>query len=137
MSPPMSPSLTRLAARSNVHIRDVKVVRDKLHKMIEDGGLDNVQIVTDFDRTLTSHYVSPGVSGQSCHGIFETYPKFTDDFFARSRALVDKYYPIEMDPNMAREEKHKHMDFWWTESEKLICEQEVYKHGVEDVVDFA
>ncbi|KAF4742861.1 secretory subunit, partial [Perkinsus olseni] len=84
-----------------------------------------------------SHYVSPGVAGQSCHGIFETYPKFTDDFFAKSRSLVEKYYPIEMDPTMAREEKHKHMDYWWTESEKLICEQEVYKHGVEEVVDFA
>lgn len=38
---------------------------------------------------------------------------------------------------MAREEKHEHMDFWWAESEKLICDQEVYKHGVEDVVDFS
>ncbi|KAF4670402.1 secretory subunit [Perkinsus olseni] len=98
---------------------------------------DRQTVVAVVEMGTVIHYVSPGVAGQSCHGIFETYPKFTDDFFAKSRSLVEKYYPIEMDPTMAREEKHKHMDYWWTESEKLICEQEVYKHGVEEVVDFA
>lgn len=52
MSPPC-PTLARFAAKSNVHIRDRAVLRDKLHKIAADGGWDNLQIVTDFDRTLT------------------------------------------------------------------------------------
>lgn len=45
--------------KQNVHIRDEAELLKKLNKMIKDGH-SNLQIVTDFDHTLTRHTLDNG-----------------------------------------------------------------------------
>lgn len=41
--------------RKNVHIKDSVKLNKLLNKII-DGGVNNLQVVSDFDRTLTKQY---------------------------------------------------------------------------------
>lgn len=45
--------------KPNVHIRNREELLDKLNKIIR-GGSSNLQIVTDFDHTLTRHKMDNG-----------------------------------------------------------------------------
>lgn len=45
--------------KENVHIRDSEELIQKLNKMIKDGH-SKLQIVTDFDHTLTRHTLDNG-----------------------------------------------------------------------------
>lgn len=54
-------NLNKISAlsRENVHIRDKTELLQKLNKMIQDGH-NKLQIVTDFDHTLTRHTMDNG-----------------------------------------------------------------------------
>ena len=74
-------------------------LEDKLAK-IKREGMKNLVVVSDFDMTLTSFLMPDGSRGMSTHGILERSGYFGDAFTTRAKQIFNKYYPIEVDPNV-------------------------------------
>lgn len=52
--------------------------------------------------------------------MFAKCPSVTEKHLQMSTKLAKKYLPIEVDPTISYEEKRKHMENWWSLSEKSM-----------------
>ncbi|XP_035458220.2 7-methylguanosine phosphate-specific 5'-nucleotidase isoform X2 [Spodoptera frugiperda] len=114
-------SLNKISAlsRENVHIRDKTELLQKLNKMIQDGH-NKLQIVTDFDHTLTRHTMDNGSVVLTSFGMFRECPSIPQHYKDEDNRLAGIYKPIESDPNMSIEEKTKHMIDWYVAAHTLL-----------------
>ncbi|KAL7289885.1 hypothetical protein TKK_0016278 [Trichogramma kaykai] len=94
----------------HVHIQDEATVLKKINIMIN-GGSDKLQVVTDFDFTLTKTHKN-GNKTLSSFCIFEKSKQLPEAYFLESQRLLNKYRPIELDPKIPKEEKIKALDEW-------------------------
>ncbi|CAI5506266.1 unnamed protein product [Closterium sp. Naga37s-1] len=108
-----------------VIIRDIQALQRKKQAMIA-AGRDTVQVIADFDRTLTKFTVN-GKQGQSCHMLLNLrHPELEE----RGRRLTAKYLPMETDPHMPYEEKFRCMVEWWTAAHELLLESGITRADV-------
>uniref|UniRef100_A0A1B6MFL6 5'-nucleotidase n=1 Tax=Graphocephala atropunctata TaxID=36148 RepID=A0A1B6MFL6_9HEMI len=103
-------------SKPHVHLKDPKNVIEKINCIIQ-GGSKKLQVIFDFDRTLTKHHEN-GVVALSSYELLETMPTIPEGWSECSRASVAKYRPVETDPKLSMEEKIPIMLEWWT----LGCE---------------
>ncbi|XP_040569558.1 7-methylguanosine phosphate-specific 5'-nucleotidase B [Lepeophtheirus salmonis] len=92
--------------KGNVMIQSPEVVDDVLERMISQGGRENLQIVADFDYTLTNYHRSdgkPGRANTSWELLNES--SLVPGFFESMKQIIDKYRPIEVDPKLNTDEK--------------------------------
>ncbi|EDW10822.1 7-methylguanosine phosphate-specific 5'-nucleotidase [Drosophila mojavensis] len=83
------------------------------------GGPERMQIVSDFDYTITKQRTDDGVAVPSSFGIFNSCKSLPDNFKEEIDKLFHKYHPIEIDPHMPIPDKVQYMIEWWTQSGKL------------------
>lgn len=116
----------------NVKMRDKNEVYRKLKSMIE-SGKDKLQVITDFDRTLSKFHHN-GEAIKSSYNVFENIPTLPREFHEGTTALYTKFRKIEDDPKMTVEEKLPYMKDWWRSSEKLYigipCTEEMITQAV-------
>ncbi|XP_044254888.1 cytosolic 5'-nucleotidase 3 [Tribolium madens] len=105
--------------KTYVHIKDPEKLNAKLNGIINDG-FQQLQVVSDFDQTLTKQHEN-GKRHKSSFRIFECCPSVTEQYLEKTNALTEKYFPLEYDPNISEEEKRKLMEEWWLQSEKILC----------------
>jgi len=115
-----------------VHAKDPATVARK-RALILAGGAANLQVITDFDFTITKFWVD-GVRGFSSHLILEKCPELSQDYITYARNLHAQYHPIEMSPTLSVEEKIPHMIEWWTKSHNALIladvKKELFSHAV-------
>ncbi|MEA3229832.1 MAG: haloacid dehalogenase-like hydrolase [archaeon] len=113
-------------------IPDMKML-EKAKQTISAQGKKRFHVIADFDRTLTKAFVDgqkcPTVIGQLRNGNY-----LASDYSSRAHALFDKYYPIETDPKLGREEKIPKMHEWWERQFKLLVECGLDKDVMKDIV---
>lgn len=109
---------------------------EKVEQIIEEmrrEGREKLQILTDFDNTLTRAYVdgkkAPSIIAQVRDGNY-----LTTDYAPRAHALFAQYHPIELDPKVREEEKIAIMHEWWTVHFKLLVECGFNKQVIHDIV---
>ncbi|CAI5483277.1 unnamed protein product [Closterium sp. Yama58-4] len=108
-----------------VVMRDIEELQRKKQAM-RAAGRDTVQVIADFDRTLTKFTVN-GKPGQSCHMLLNLrHPELEE----RGRRLTAKYLPMETDPHLPYEEKFKCMVEWWTAAHELLLESGITRADV-------
>ncbi|XP_030767267.1 7-methylguanosine phosphate-specific 5'-nucleotidase isoform X2 [Sitophilus oryzae] len=119
--------------KNHVKIKNPDRVNDILSNMIK-GGVSKVQIVSDFDRTITKQH-QDGVPHLSTFAMFSKIPSSAnnENYQKTVSALRAKYYPIEIDPHIPHEEKLKLMEEWWELSEKAIRGLKVTPEEIEDI----
>lgn len=103
----------------NVRIKNPENV-EKMFNEIRMGGWDNLQIVTDFDYTLTKKNLPNGEPVPSSFCLLEkckSIPKANKEI---SNKLMAKYKPIEMDPSISIQDKIPHMVEWWTATSEML-----------------
>ncbi|XP_050426851.1 cytosolic 5'-nucleotidase 3 [Adelges cooleyi] len=101
-----------------VYIRDEQVVDTKICQLVE-GGVEKLQIISDFDRTIsTSVHNNEPTKSSFC--VFESCSSLTEDYKQKARELYNKFLPIEDDPNMTVAEKLPYIEDWWRQSERLL-----------------
>jgi HAD superfamily hydrolase (TIGR01544 family) len=76
------------------------------------GKEDSLQIVLDWDRTITTS------ASESSYGVLEEHQ--ADEFRQQCRALFAKFWPIEQSPTMTIEEKTPHMLEWYKTANALF-----------------
>ena len=84
------------------------------------GGAERMQLVSDFDFTITKQRTADGKPVLSSFGILNACKSLPPKFIEESNKLYHKYRPIEIDPHIPTPEKIKHMIDWWTKTGELL-----------------
>eukprot|EP00899_Mesostigma_viride_P010721 jgi/Mesvir1/19650/Mv09932-RA.1 len=104
----------------------------KMKKLME-AGISKLQIIADFDATLTTYNRRDGTKNASCHAVFEQYRGFPDAYRGKAQALFEHYHEIEMS-DMPDDQKAPLMVEWWTKAHDLILAYGVQRSWVTDMV---
>ncbi|KAK9508528.1 hypothetical protein O3M35_006067 [Rhynocoris fuscipes] len=104
--------------QDNVRMKDKDDVLNKIQRLITDGK-HKLQIITDFDRTISKHHHNGDLT-KSSYCVFETIPTLPKEFTEGATALYNRFRKIEDNPNMTIEEKIPYMEEWWDLNEKLF-----------------
>lgn len=105
--------------RPNCKIKDHARVELILNAIIN-GGVTQLQILTDFDYTITKQRTDDGSKVLSSFGMFEKCNALPEEYKIESSKLFEKYRPIEICPIISHDEKVKHMIEWWKKSSDLL-----------------
>jgi len=116
----------------NVYIKDSAIVREKIRLLLE-GGPKSLQVVSDFDMTL-SRYCIDGKRGDTSHGSIEKATCMTDEFRKNASATKAKYYPLENSTEHSFEEKAVIMTEWWETIHGLIINSGFHRHWIPGIV---
>lgn len=100
-------------------IKNPQRVEDIINEIIK-GGSAELQVVTDFDFTLTKQKTDNGKPILSSFGLFNKCKSLPKEFKAESKKLYEKYRPIEICPKITQDEKKRHMIDWWEMSSDLL-----------------
>lgn len=114
-------------------VTDEKKVSEIKARLRADGAA-KLQVVSDFDKTLTSCFVD-GQKIVSLISILRDEHYLTPDYSAQAQALYDKYHPIEIDPNISLEEKKAKMQEWWTIHYDLLVKSGLSKSDLKKVTE--
>ncbi|KAA8539064.1 hypothetical protein F0562_025756 [Nyssa sinensis] len=102
---------------SEVVVADPELV-EKKKAAIRLGGPAKLQVIADFDGTLTKYRID-GRRGQSSHGLLQQgNPKYDD----KRQELFEYYHPLEINPTIPIDEKAKLMVEWWEKTHALLIE---------------
>jgi cytosolic 5'-nucleotidase 3 len=82
----------------NVIIANALVLAEKIKKFSE-GGLDTIQVVSDFDKTLTKFKIN-GEKVSSVISVLRDEKYLTPDYSDRAKALFNLYHPFEIDSTL-------------------------------------
>ncbi|XP_052758763.1 7-methylguanosine phosphate-specific 5'-nucleotidase-like [Galleria mellonella] len=106
-------------AKSNVHIKNEETLLEKLNKIISQGH-EKLQIVTDFDHTLTRHIKDDGTPVLTSFGMLTACPSVPQHYKDEDMRLSAIYKPIESNGCISVEEKTKHMVDWYVAANSLL-----------------
>lgn len=101
-------------------------------KCMQEAGVNKFHVLSDFDRTLTKGFVE-GQRSPTAISQFRNGGYLTSDYASRAFAYYDIYHPIEIDPNIPREEKARKMDEWWNLHFDLLVECGLTKAVIQEV----
>ncbi|XP_040209113.1 cytosolic 5'-nucleotidase 3A isoform X1 [Rana temporaria] len=118
--------------KKTVHIKDPAKVEEIICGLIK-GGAARLQIITDFDMTL-SRFSHNGKRCPTCHNVIDNCKYVSDECRKKLYELKDKYYAIEIDPDLTIKEKYPYMIEWYTKSHALLIEQAFQKDNLTEVV---
>jgi len=102
----------------NVRMRDREAVLLKISRIIE-GGLGKLQVITDFDRTLSKQHHN-GVTTPCSYSVFERIPSLPKKVLEGGADLYRKFGWYVEDPYLTAEEKAPYMVEWSRLHEELI-----------------
>ncbi|XP_049497623.1 cytosolic 5'-nucleotidase 3A isoform X3 [Panthera uncia] len=118
--------------RSSVRIKNPAKVEEIICGLIK-GGAAKLQIITDFDMTL-SRFSYEGKRCPTCHYVIDNSKLVTDECRKKLMQLKEKYYAIEIDPVLTMEEKYPYMVEWYTKAHGLLIEQALPKAKLKEIV---
>jgi len=107
---------------------------EKLKSQIKFEGYSNIQILSDFDRTLTYGKID-GVKTPSIISMLRDGNHLTEDYAKKAHTLFDKYHPIEINSSIPLQEKKKAMREWWETHNNLLIKSGLSKFDIEDIVE--
>jgi cytosolic 5'-nucleotidase 3 len=111
-----------------------KISFEKKKKVFKDKGINELHVVSDFDKTLTKAFDHGKKVGSAIAQIRNNAylsPEYTKEAFA----LFDRYNPIEINPCLSIDEKMPLMQEWWQKHLKLIVASGMKEDIIEDIVE--
>ncbi|XP_059494823.1 cytosolic 5'-nucleotidase 3-like isoform X1 [Stegostoma tigrinum] len=111
--------------KSTVRIQEPARV-EKIISALCGGGASKLQIITDFDMTLT-RFAKNSKKRTTCYSVINESTLISDECKLKLRDLLNFYYPIEIDPSRSTEEKLPLMIEWWTKVHELLVEEKIEK----------
>jgi len=105
----------------------------KKMKALAEGGLEDLQVLTDFDRTLTKAIIN-GEQVPSIMKLLRSGPYLSPEYNAAADALAAKYHPIEVNLELPYETRRKAMEEWWTTHFDLLVKSGLNRKHLEQLV---
>jgi len=115
----------------HVHMRDAEAVIRTIEK-IHKGGAKRLQVVTDFDLTMTKQH-EDGKHVLSSFGMFTKCCQVPKAYKEADVRLYEKYRPIEKDPNISLEKKIAAMEEWMVASREIMQDFEFDPKELDEV----
>jgi cytosolic 5'-nucleotidase 3 len=107
---------------------------EEVKKDFKKGGLENICLLTDFDKTLT-YGTFNGKKVPSMIAVLRNENNYLgEDYVERASFLAEKYRPIELNADIEESEKRKEMESWWQNHIKLLIEKKLNKKHFRRVV---
>lgn len=116
-----------------VEIVNQTIVEQKIQAM-KKGGAESLQIVTDFDRTLTPATFA-GQEAPNSAGVLAMSGLLNPEYSKLSDELFQKYFPIEIDPHMPLAEKLPLMEEWMMKVFEALATSGMSKTSVKAIID--
>jgi len=132
----MDERISLLFSRPNVLVNNQREVSAKI-KTFHSAGTASLQVVADFDFTLTHRYNNNSDTRdklQASFGALECYPHLSDGFRSKLDALRDKYCPMDSDPTLKAEDKNELMKQWSNSAVELYVTERINKQTVKDAI---
>lgn len=105
------------------------IKHENLSEKLEKINKDNVFVVADFDKTITT---------KNSNTTFSLFSKsgFYPEEYAHDREELYQYYrPIELDPNVSDEDKYRYMKEWQERAYGLLLKYQVRKSDIGRIID--
>ncbi|XP_045141622.1 cytosolic 5'-nucleotidase 3A-like [Echinops telfairi] len=119
--------------KSSVHIKSLTRVKETICGLMK-GGAAKLQIITDFDMTL-SRFSYTGKRCPMCPNVIENCKLVTDEYCKKFLQLKEKYCAIEVDPVLTLDERYPYMGEWYTKAHGLLIEQALPKTKLKEIVE--
>ena len=87
---------------------------EKKINIFKKQGKNKIQIISDFDRTLTQAYFK-GNRVQTSYSLIREENYLSSEYPKIAFALFNKYHPYEISTTLSKKEKSEKMIEWWTE----------------------
>eukprot|EP00249_Psilotum_nudum_P011524 c23223_g1_i2 orf=257-1192(-) len=91
---------------------------ERKKNMIRCSGLSRLQVIADFDMTLTKSWIN-GRRGQSSHSLLS---QGNPEYDLKRKQLFEYYYPLEICPTIPIDEKTRLMEEWWEKTHGLLVD---------------
>ena len=116
----VSSLLEKLQSRQDIKIQNIPKVKNLLRTIVS-GGFTNLQVVFDFDYTMSRVHKN-GEKLDCSWGVMENSKLLPASYVKQTNELRAKYLPIEQDASMTAEEKTPYMVEWYTKANLLLSE---------------
>jgi len=100
---------------------------------IQEDWLENLHFLADFDNTLTKAFVEWKRTPSLVSVVRWKNWLLWDQCSLEDTKLFEKYYPLEIDPNIPMEEKKEYMLEWWKKSFNLFIKHWLSKDILEKI----
>lgn len=103
-------------------------------KQIKEDGLENLQILTDFDKTLTKATINEQTV-PTIMKLLRSGQYISPEYNAVADALAKKYHAIEIDLTIPEQDRIRAMEEWWSKHFELLIRSGLNKKHLEQIVD--
>ena len=105
----------------DVRMRDEAAVRRKV-AALSAAGHKALKVITDFDFTISKFWYDAAAKERacSCYKLVEDCGLLESHYHDKAQALQRRFYPVEVNPDVGREEKVAAMLQWVTEANELL-----------------
>ena len=93
-------------------------------------GKSKLNIVTDFDFTITKFYQKNGTRGYSTHKVLEACKLLPVTYRKDADALQQYYYPFEINPTLDEVTRVKYMEEWVEKAHNLLINSGLVKSDI-------
>ncbi len=100
---------------------------------IKTDWIESLHFLADFDNTLTKAFVNWKRTPSLVSAVRWKNWLLWEDCAREDTKLFEKYYPLEIDPNIPIEEKNKYMTQWWEKSFNLFIKYWLSKDILEEI----
>ncbi|XP_072033736.1 cytosolic 5'-nucleotidase 3-like [Amphiura filiformis] len=121
--------------KAHVHMADPDRVEELVTQLIK-GGKSKLQVITDFDRTL-SRTLYNGHEVPTCHGVLDDSSLLPEHYREQANQLRNTYLPLEMSTDVPIEEKRHLMVEWWTKGHELLVNSGIKQSDIQKAVEKA
>ncbi len=116
----------------DIIISNKEEFKEKKERMSMDG-LENLFVVSDFDRTLTKAFCENN-KVSSLIAMLREHNYLGSEYMEKAKALFSKYHPYEIDMDISFEEKNQKMNEWWSSHNKLFVEHGLTRKIIDKMV---
>lgn len=121
-------------ASVDVVIADPEGFEKKRAAMIA-AGAQRLQIVSDFDRTLSAFLTSTGAMCAASHQLLESCVGFNNaTFLPEMDRINQKYFALEISHDITEEQRAEYMLEWWHQAHDLLLKQNIRHQSIADAV---
>jgi cytosolic 5'-nucleotidase 3 len=118
--------------KSEVVIDDLASLEKKIENIAKTGS-KSIQVLADFDRTLTTAFVD-GKKVASIISVLRDGDYISRDYAKKANEIFNKYHPLEIDLNLSDDERKAAMESWWQEHFKLLIDSGLNINHINQVV---
>eukprot|EP01031_Cornospumella_fuschlensis_P033633 gene33633-40687_t len=104
---------------------------------LKHAGPQGMNVITDFDFTLSTFHNIHNTRAYSCHKLLEDSGLLSHDYHAQAQAVQAYYYPIEIDPSIPQDQRVQHMIDWAHRSHALLVKYGLTKEVLQTAVSKA